>query len=137
MFTCNHAEWTHTRNIKQIYDVVYNEMVDAEIAIAREKHVFTDHKGKEVDENERCGLVQNILIRKPKYLIFTNESGFNTSQKNDGRIGGAKHIVECGTVPQKVAFATNHRFTMLPFTSGSSYAMYCVFIFKTETEQIP
>ena len=93
-FACNHTEWTHIRNIKQMYDVIYAEMLDTGITIAREKCVFTDREGYDVDDNQRFGFMQDILINKPNYLSFADESGFNTFQKNDGRVGGVKHAVE-------------------------------------------
>ena len=64
-FACNRAQWTTVRNIKQMYDVIYDEFVDAGISIYREKHVFTDKEGTEVDESERFGLIQDILITVP------------------------------------------------------------------------
>ena len=42
MFACNRAQWTTVQNIKQMYDMIYNEFGDAGIATYREKHVFTD-----------------------------------------------------------------------------------------------
>ena len=61
-FACNRAQWTTVRNIKQMYDVIYDELVDAGIAIYREKHVFTDKEGTEVDESERFGLMERSLF---------------------------------------------------------------------------
>ena len=49
--------------------------------------MFTDKEGTEVDESERFGLIQDILITHSNYLRFADESGFNTSQKDDGAVG--------------------------------------------------
>ena len=79
-----------------MYDVIYNEFVD------------TDKEGTEVDESERFGLIQDILITHPNYLLFANESGLNTSQKDNGVIGGEKLVVEAGTIPQCILSTTDH-----------------------------
>jgi hypothetical protein len=34
------------------------------------------------------------MIAKPLYKMFANESGFSTSQKKDGHVGGEKLVVE-------------------------------------------
>ena len=136
-FACNRAEWTNARNIKQMYDVIYDEMIDAGIASMLEIPIFTDRNGNEVAEGEKFGEIQAMVITKPAYLLFADESGFNTSQQKDGNVGGTKFVVECATVPQSTSAHTDHRFTMLPFTSASGEAVCCVMIFQSDTEQVP
>jgi hypothetical protein len=53
--------------------------------------------------------VQPIKITKPEWILFADESGFNTSQKKDGHVGGQKFAVERGTTPQTMASKTDHR----------------------------
>ncbi len=97
-----------------MYNVIYNEMVDANIAIELEGHTFTDQYGCATDEEGRFGLKQDIQIIYPSHIMFANESGFSTSQKKDGHVWGQKFVVESGTVPQIVASTTDHKFTLLP-----------------------
>ena len=99
--------------------------------------MFTDKEREKVDASERFGLIQDILITHPNYLLFADESGFNTSQKDDGAIGGEKLVEEAGIVLQRILSTTDHRFTMLPFTSGSGEAVCCVMIFQSETGEVP
>ena len=136
-FACCRGEWTKKSNLAQMYDVIYDEMVDARIAIKLDVPVFTDRHGNEVDENNRFGLKQDIKITHPHYLIFADESGCNTNQKKDGQIGGRKHLVEKNTVPQTMACTNDHRFTVLPFTSASGEAICLVVIFRSEKDDIP
>jgi hypothetical protein len=81
-----------------MYKVIYNEMVDARVAVTLQNSIFTDINGKPKDDKtKRFGLKQNIKITKPEWILFANESGFNTSQKEDGHVGGQKIVVERGT----------------------------------------
>ena len=46
-------------------------------------------------------------------------------------------VVEAGTVPQRVSSTSDHRFTMLPFTSASGEAVCYVLIFQSDTGEVP
>ncbi len=70
----------------------------------------------------------NIKITKPKWILFADESGFNTLQKKDGHVGGQKFVVERGTAPQIMSSTTDNKFTLLPFTSASGKAVCCAII---------
>ncbi len=63
-------------------------------------------------------------------ILFADESGFNTSQKKDGHVGGRKFVIERGTAPQIISPTTDHKFTLLPFTSASGKAVCCANIFQ-------
>ncbi|KAL3804780.1 hypothetical protein ACHAW5_001887 [Stephanodiscus triporus] len=130
-FALNRSDWTTLPNIKQMYEVIYDEMVDANVAVSLDSPVFTDIDGKPEDhETKRFGLAQHIKITKPEWILFADESGFNTSQKKDGHVGGQKFVVQRGTAPQIMSSTTDHKFTMLPFTSASGEAVCCVIIFQ-------
>ena len=55
-FALNRADWTKLSNIKQMYDYIYEEMIDAHIASPHENPVYMDHEGNEVEESEKFGL---------------------------------------------------------------------------------
>ena len=136
-FACVRGDWTKLSNINQMYDVIYDEMVDARIARKRDVEVFTDRKGNIVQETERFGLRQDIHIEHPDYLLFADESGVTTNQKKDGHIGGQKVIGQRGITPQIMCCTNDHKFTILPFTSASGEAVCCVVIFKCQSEEVP
>lgn len=103
-FALNRSQWTTYPNIEQMYDVIYEEMLDAKVAIRRLEKVFTDRHGTQIVEEDSdlaYGLLQDIEIIKPEYILFADEAGFNTSQKDDGNVGGRRMLVEKGTVPQR------------------------------------
>ena len=136
-FSCSRAEWTTYPNMKQMYDVVYDEFVDAGIAEQLEEPIWTDKEGNVVDESDAYGCIQDIKITKEHMLAFADEIGFNTNQKTDRQMAGEKKVVAAGTVPQSICSTTDHRFTMLPTTSALAEAVCCVLIFQTETGEVP
>ena len=136
-FACNRSDWTKMKNIRQMYDVIYDEMVDAGVAVKLDKPIYTDRKGNEVEESKRFGMKQDIKITHPNYILFADESGCNTSQKKDGHVGGRKLIVQHGTVPQVMSSDKDTKFTLLPFTSASGEAVCCVVIFQHKSGEVP
>ncbi len=42
---------------------------------------------KEISYKE--GLLTKFQLTKPEFLLFVDETGFNTNQLNDGRVGGS------------------------------------------------
>jgi hypothetical protein len=136
-FALNRHDWTTYDNIKQMYDVIYDEMLDAKVAILLDEPIYTDIRGNVVEETERFGLLQHMTITKPSFIVFADESGFSTSQKKDGHVGGQKLVVESGTVPQIMASTTDHKFTLLPFTSASGEAVCCAIIFQSKQDGVP
>ena len=114
-----------------MYNVIYHELVDAWVALALSEPIFTDMHANVVDKSSQFGLVQSITISSTHYILFAEESGFSTSQKKDGRVGGQKLVVERGTVSQTRASITDQKFTMLPFTSASGEAVCCTVIFQS------
>ena len=96
-FALNHAERTKLSNIKQIFEYIYDEMINANIASPQDNPVYTDREGNEVEESERFGLAQEFRIDHPDYILFADESRCQTNQKQDGNVGNRKFIVEHGT----------------------------------------
>ncbi len=56
-----------------------------------------------MEESERFGLIQEIKIDHPDYILFADESGCQTNQKQDGNVGNRKYIVEHGTLLKSFA----------------------------------
>jgi hypothetical protein len=63
-----------------MYEYIYEEMVDAQIASPRENPVYMDRTGNEVEGSERFGLAQELKIDYPDYILFADESGCQTNQ---------------------------------------------------------
>ena len=136
-FACSRADWTKESNLAMMYNVIYDEMIDAGIAERRASPRYTDRVGNEVEESQRFGLKQDTKIIRPEYLLFADETGCSTSQKKDGQVGGTKYLCKKGTMPQMTACTNDHRFTVLPFTSSSGEAVCCAVIFQSKTGEVP
>jgi hypothetical protein len=83
------------------------------------------------------GLKQNIWIIHPSYITFADESSFSTSQKKDDQVGGQQFVVESGTILQIVGNTTDHKLSLLPFTSTTGKVVCCVIIFQSKQEGVP
>jgi len=46
---CNRVDWTKMQNVRQMYDIIYDKLVEARVAISLDEPVFTDRDGKEVE----------------------------------------------------------------------------------------
>ena len=77
------GRWSKEVYIRQMYDVIYDNMVEAGVARTLETPAFMDNEGNIVDEhdNNRLGLACTIEITHPDYILFADETGCNTSQK--------------------------------------------------------
>ena len=133
-FASCRADWTKKSNLAQMYDVIYDVMLEACIASKRPVPVYTNRDGKEVSEDKRFGLKQDIKINHEHDLIFGNKNRCRTNQRKAVHVGGTTRIAQCRTVPQTVCSVNDHPFTILPFTSASGGAVCCVVIFTSNND---
>jgi hypothetical protein len=117
--------WVMKENFENMYENVYKTMVEAGVA-------------EEVSEEiqHEAGLPSKFRLTRPEYILFVDETGCNTNQLNDGRVGNELFIVpkvdsECGA---PTGATTNIHFTVLPFISGTGEAVMCAIIFKSEQD---
>lgn len=69
-------------------------MVDAGVAIRLPTPVWLDVNNKIVEtEAEACGQKTRYLLIQPEFVLFADETGSNTNQKEDRRIGGELFVV--------------------------------------------
>jgi hypothetical protein len=61
-----------------MYKVIYDEMADARIAVTLQNPIFTDINGKPEDDKTKMFELKQIIITNPKWILFANESRFNT-----------------------------------------------------------
>jgi hypothetical protein len=83
-----------------MYDVIYDQLVDARVACLREIPVFMNQAGEIVDESEKYGELVDIEVLHPEYILFGDETGCNTSQQKDSHEGGRKFLCGKGQVPK-------------------------------------
>ena len=106
-------------NVKQMYDQVYNCMVDAGVASVSDEYC-NDYLGP---------LKTKYHLKHPEMCFVVDEVGSTSSQRGDGHVGGQKYQCETGMVPQIKASHSNERhFTTLGFTSLSGKPVLCLVI---------
>ena len=117
--------WVTKENFENMYENVYKTMVEAGVA-------------EEVSEDiqHEAGLPSKYRLTRPEYVLFVDETGCNTNQLNDGRVGNERFILpkddsECGA---PIGATTDIHFTVLPFVSGTGEAVMCAIIFKSDQD---
>jgi len=117
--------WATRDNFENMYDNIYEAMVEAGIA-------------EELDEeiNYGSGLPTRFKLTHPDYLLFVDETGCNTNQLNDGKVGGEVFIMpkNCGDAAAPAGATTDIHFTILPFISGTGEPVLCSIIFKSKQD---
>jgi hypothetical protein len=117
--------WVRRENFENMYENIYNEMVEAGIAEELEEEISYEK-----------GLPSKFRLTHPDYLLFVDETGCNTNQLNDGKVGGEVFIMpKCsGDAAAPAGATTDIHFTVLPFISGTGEPVLCAIIFKSELD---
>ena len=131
----NRSEWVTYNNVKTMYDLVYDQMVEAKIAEAlpEEEWFWVDMAGNKYSESDkRCGLQVKIRLTHPEWLLFGDEVGTELNQKDDGNVGGQKYLSLKNTRAKVKSSNTDGRFTVIGLTAASGDVVNCVIIFAAE-----
>ncbi len=82
-------DWCTMENFEAMYEDIYARMVDSGVATKAPNPVWASKEGMVVEtKDEAWGRQTKYLLTRPDYVVFVDEVGDNTSQKNDGNIGG-------------------------------------------------
>ncbi len=82
------------------------------------------------------GFQQNTTLSILKCVLFVDETGCDTNQLNDSRVGGELFILpkldsECGA---PTGATTDLHYIVLPFVSGTGGVVMCAIIFKSKQD---
>jgi hypothetical protein len=93
-FGSKRDDWCTKDNFATMNDDIYKKMVGAGVAEELSEAVFRDRKGNTVLEPDptRYGRKTKFKLTHPERVLFVDEAGENTSQKQDGHLGGRKLI---------------------------------------------
>jgi len=72
-------------------------------------------------------------ITHADHILYVDEVGNNTCQKEDGSKGGQKFLVGRGTEPRNACSTSDAHWTTLGFTAGNGEPVLCAIIFASET----
>ncbi len=115
--------WVKSENFQNMYENVYATMVEAGIAEELEEEI-----------QHETGWPTKYALTNPEYLLFMDETGCNTNQLNDGKVGGELFIMPktVGDAAAPAGAMTDLHYTVLPFISGTGEPVLCAIIFKSE-----
>jgi hypothetical protein len=130
----NRVAWVTYANFEKMYEKVYQGMIDAKVAVRLPEPVWFNREGEIVDnEEDSFGLKSDIHIIHPEYIVFVDETGVNTNQKDDGNLGGERFIVPTDDPDARmVGSTTDMHFTVLCFQSGNGEPILCAVVMKSE-----
>ena len=82
----------------------------------------------------KMDLPTKYKLTRPEFLLFVDETGCNTNQLNDGKVGGELFIMpkNAGDTAAPAGATTDLHFTVLPFMSGTGEPVLCAIIFRSE-----
>jgi hypothetical protein len=108
-------------------------MVEAGVAIKLEGEIMLDIDGNHVFDKEKMyGRPTMYVLTKPENVLFVNETGCNTNQKEDGHVGGCHFILPtCAFGGGWVGAAIDIHFTVLCFTAATGEPVMCAIILKS------
>ena len=113
-----------------MYDHVYDAMVSAKIAEKLGVPTWLDNEGNEVEEKDSVGRKSTHRLTFPLGGLVVDETGGNTSMKNDGNGCNKKYMGRPGDSPQIRSSEAENHFTTMCFTALSGEPVLCVTIFK-------
>ena len=85
-------------------------------------------------------LASQYWMTHPDFVLFVDECGANTNQKDDGHLGGQLFVIPVEDNDGGLSGATtNLHFTVLLFTAATSNTVLCAIILKStlNIEDIP
>jgi hypothetical protein len=116
--------WVTEENFQAMYDNVYEAMVEAGVAEELPEPVQLQ-SGRPTKYN---------LIR-PECVVFVDETGCNTNQKDDGHVGGELFVLPVDDDDIAPTGATTDiHFTVLAFTLATGHPIMCAVIFKSDRD---
>jgi hypothetical protein len=130
----NRLTWCTTENFQNMYDSVYEAMVDAKVAIKFDEEEMMDRDGNiTLDSNKQFGRKTRYKLTRPDRCVFVDETGCNTNMKDDGQIGGRRYVMAANqTEGARTGATSDIHFTVLAFTSGTGDVIMCAVIMKSE-----
>ena len=127
--------WCTYDHFEAMYADVYDTMVKAGVASVLEEEVSLDREGNIVDDDspDKYGRKTKYIMKHPEWVLFADETGCNTNQKEDGLRGGQLFVLENGYEEGGLTGATTDiHFTVMCFTCATGEPVLCVIILKSE-----
>lgn len=85
--------WCTIEHFTEMYACAYGAMAEAGVAEILAEEAFFDSEGNETTKENAVGLPTKFKLTHPEWVLFVDEVGSNTNQKEDGYVGGEKLIL--------------------------------------------
>ena len=131
----NRAEWVTYNNIERMYELVYAQMVKVGVVdpLAPEDYYYINEEGETVDdEDESVGMQIKMKVTHLDWILVGDEVGTDTSQKNDGHVGGQKFVIAKDTRANVKSRHNDGRFTLIGLTAANEELVIAVIIMAAE-----
>ena len=127
-FGHNHSEWCSHQNFKTMYELVYKAMSQAGVAEKLPEAQWQNEKGEHVSKEMTVREKGEYKVTHPDHILYVDEVGNNTRQKDDGNKGGEKYLALRGTQSRKACSISDAHWTTLGFTAGNGQPVLCAII---------
>ena len=132
-FGHNRSEWCKYDNFKVMYDLVYDAMEKSSVVERLLEPEWENEFGEQVQQDKAVGEKVEYHITHLDHILYVDEVGNNTCQKDDGHNGGQKFLVQLGMQSRTACSTSEAHWTTLGFTSGTGKPVLCAIIFAAET----
>jgi hypothetical protein len=138
----NRKSWCTYDHFEAMYADVYETMVKAGVAKRLDEECSFDKSGTIINDasDQVFGRKSKYVMEHPEWVLFADETGCNTNQKEDGHKGGQLFVLETGYEEGGLTgVTTDIHFTVMCFTCATGEPVLCVIILKSEkpVEEIP
>ena len=90
----NRAKWCIYANIKIIYDLIYEQLVEALVAVEHCHAKMRNEEGEIItNDKDMVGLPSKYELIEPDYLLFVDKIGSNLYCDHNNNVVGEKHIL--------------------------------------------
>ncbi len=114
------TEWCTYLYLEEMHNEVYSHPLTSGLAVKHEEPVWWNKTGEVVScEKETFGLKSVYEVIHPKWLVFVDKVGSNTSQANDGAVSGQTYLCTKDGHPQQWEATKDCHFTILGFTAAN------------------
>ena len=132
------ARWSKRKYVEDMFRDAYDTCILAKLARRLEKPVMRDAEGNIVtSEKDSYGEPCDIEIMHPDHLLFADETGCNTNQRDDKNISGTQYLCGKDEDPKLLSVGSNHRFTLFPIIAATGEPVVYVIIFQRNKDGVP
>jgi len=132
-FGHNRSEWCSYKNFDTMYNLVYEAMAQAGVAKKLPVKQWQNMRGESVSMKDAVGEKVEYEITHPDHILYVDEVGNNTCQRDDGSKGGQKFLGARGSQARKGCSISDAHWTTLGFTSSDGKPVMCAVIFASQT----